>query len=191
MGMSAPLYHSAQMVRALTSDTRHWPRYETVYGELLVTPAPRWRHQEIVGRLHVALHTYVERVPAGHVVLSPADVSWGPDTLVQPDVFVVPNEQARNFDWRDISTLLLAVEVLSPSSLRADRFTKRRLYQERGVPLYWVVDADDLSAEVWTPSDRFPRTERSELIWTPQGSSTPFVLSLGDLFRSLTGRESS
>ena len=37
---------------------------------------------------------------------------------------------------------MLAVEVLSPSSVRADRFTKRRLYQAQQVPLYWVVDAD-------------------------------------------------
>ncbi|MFN2400367.1 MAG: Uma2 family endonuclease [Gemmatimonadaceae bacterium] len=180
--MHAPLYSTAEMVRELTDETRHWPRYETVYGELLVTPAPRWLHQEIVGRIYVALSEYLKRNPVGHLVMSPADVSWGPDTLVQPDVFVVPVEQARNFNWRDISTLLLAVEVLSPCSLRADRFTKRRLYQEKGVPLYWVIDADDRSAEVWTPSDRFPRAETKELTWSPADSSTPFLLSLADLF---------
>jgi Uma2 family endonuclease len=44
-------------------------------------------------------------------------------------------------------TLLLAVEILSPSSVRADRFTKRRLYQE-GVSLYWVIDAHAAMAEI-------------------------------------------
>ena len=38
------------MVRALPEDGN---RYEVVYGELLVTPAPRLWHQQLVGRLHV------------------------------------------------------------------------------------------------------------------------------------------
>src|SRR5687768_369778 len=34
MGMAAPLYHTAEMVRSLIEETHHWPRYETVHGEL-------------------------------------------------------------------------------------------------------------------------------------------------------------
>ena len=185
MGMPAPLYYTADMVRDLTDETRHWPRYETVYGELLVTPAPRLWHQEIVARLLTALRMYVEREPVGHVFCSPADISWGPDTLVQPDVFVVPIEEARTLTWARVQTLLLAVEVLSPSSGRADRFTKRRLYQNVGIPLYWVVDADDRTVEVWTPTDRFPHVERDALVWAASGAATPFVVRLDELFRPI------
>jgi Uma2 family endonuclease len=64
--------------------------------------------------------------------------------------------------------LMLAVEVLSPSSARADRFTKRRLYQAQKVPLYWVVDADAASVEVWTPEQMLPVQERLE--WQPAGA---------------------
>jgi Uma2 family endonuclease len=141
MGMAAPLYHTAEMVRALIDETRHWPRYETVHGELLVTPAPRLWHQEVVARLLTALRSYVSHERVGHAFASPADISWGPDNLVQPDVFVVPIEQARTLTWSKVTTLLLAIEVLSPSSVRADRFTKRHLYQEVGIPLYWVIGA--------------------------------------------------
>ncbi|MFN2398063.1 MAG: Uma2 family endonuclease [Gemmatimonadaceae bacterium] len=183
MGMSVPLYHTADMVRALLDDTRHWPRYETVYGELLVTPAPRLLHQLLVGRLFAALTQYVDREGLGVVFASPADISWGADILVQPDIFVVPIEQARTSEWRQLRDLLLAVEVLSPGTLRADRFTKRRVYQEHGVSLYWIVDADACSIDVWTPSDRFPRTEREKLVWTPESASALFVLPLAELFR--------
>ena len=41
------------------------------------------------------------------------------DTLVLPDVFVVPLEQTRTLDWSRIPDLLLVAEVLSPSSARA------------------------------------------------------------------------
>ena len=63
------------------------------------------------------------------ILSAPADISWGPDILVQPDLFVVDRTEARTLDWTRMQTLLLAVEVLSPSTARYDRFTKRRLYQ--------------------------------------------------------------
>jgi Uma2 family endonuclease len=183
MGMAAPLYHTAEMVRALTDETRHWPRYETVHGELLVTPAPRPWHLVVAGRLYIALHSYLEREPVGTVFMSPADISWGVDTLVQPDVFVVPIQEARTLAWPSMRTLLLAVEILSPSSVRADRFTKRRLYQEVGVSEYWVIDADAATAEIWMPSDQLPRTEIERLVWSPPDASQPFEVSLAELLR--------
>jgi hypothetical protein len=45
MGMAAPIYYTADMVRAMPDDGN---RYEVVYGELLVTPAPRLWHQALV-----------------------------------------------------------------------------------------------------------------------------------------------
>ena len=182
MGMAAPIYYTADMVRALPDDGK---RYEVVHGELLVTPAPRAWHQEILSRLVLALSRYLEAAPVGHLYFSPADISWAPDTLVQPDLFVVPLEQARTMDWAQMKDLLLVVEVLSPSSARQDRFTKRSEYQRRGVPLYWIVDGHQHRVEVWTPSDTFPRFETEQLLWCPSGAPQPFALPLQDLFRPL------
>lgn len=186
MAMAAPLYHTADMVRELTDETRHWPRYETVYGELLVTPAPRPFHQTVTLRLAAALSAYLDRERVGEVFCSPADISWGPDSLVQPDVFVVPIEEARTLAWPTIRTLYLAAEVLSPSSVRADRFTKRRLYQNVGVALYWVIDPDARTAEIWAPADDFPRVETERLVWTsPVAPSAAFEIALADLLRPI------
>lgn len=45
-------------------------------------------------------------------------------------------------NWSEIRTLLLAAEILSPATARADRTLKRTLYQREGVGEYWVVDLD-------------------------------------------------
>jgi Uma2 family endonuclease len=182
MGMPASNYHTADMVRALPDDGN---RYEVVYGELLVTPAPRAWHQVLVQRLLLAVGTYLERQPGAIVLPSPADISWGPDVLVQPDLFVLPVQEARTLTWSRMRTLLLVAEVLSPTTARADRFLKRLRYRQAGVPLYWVVDGDDRSVEVWTPADDFPRVERDRLEWHPDGAGEPFALNLEALFRPL------
>jgi len=56
MGMAAPTYYTADMVRAIPDDGN---RYEVVYGKLLVTPAPRPWHQVVAHRLSVALELYL------------------------------------------------------------------------------------------------------------------------------------
>lgn len=182
MRMAATAYYNAPMVRALPDDGQ---RYETVWGELLVTPAPQAWHQEIVVRLITALRAYLDENWLGHCLASPADISWGPDTLVQPDVFVVELDEAKTMDWSKMRTLPLAIEVLSPSTARQDRFIKRRLYQEVGIPLYWIVDLDNQLVEVWTPDDRFPGVERERIVWKPSSHAPPFTLSLGKLFKPL------
>ncbi len=182
MGMAAPIYYTADMVRALPNDGN---RYEVVYGELLVTPAPRPWHGIIQSRLLVAIATYLGRQPVGEVFGSRADISWGPDVLVSPDVFVVTIEQARTLEWSQMRDLLLVAEVLGPSSGKHDRFIKRRRYQEAGIPLYWIVDADEEQVEIWTPADSFPRFERDQVIWHPSGAREAFSLSLGELFRPI------
>ena len=105
--------------------------------------------------------------------------------LLQPDVFVAPLEQAKTLDWSAIRDLLLVAEVLGPSTPRHDRFTKRRRYQEAGVPRYWIVDGDARQVEIWTPKDAFPRLESDRLLWQPEGAGAPFVLELQDLFRTI------
>ena len=182
MGMAAPLYYTADMVRALPDDGN---RYEVVYGELLVTPAPRPWHEIIQRRLQSALDAYLRRHPIGEVLGSRADISWGPDVLVSPDVFVVPVEQARTLDWSKMRDLLLVAEILSPSSANHDRFIKRRRYQEAGIPLYWIVDADEHQVEIWTPADAFPRFERESLLWHPSAAAEPFWMMLTELFRAI------
>jgi Uma2 family endonuclease len=181
MAMPAALYYTAEMVRNLPDDGN---RYETVHGELLVSPSPRKAHQAVLGRLHLALGNYLVSEGIEGLFLSPADISWSPDTLVQPDLFVVDPSEAGPGEWSDVRTLHLAIEILSPSSLRADRFTKRRLYQEQQVATYWVVDIDHQQVEAWTPDALFPTVERERLTWRHPAAATECVVDLKTLFGS-------
>lgn len=186
MGMAAAMEYTADMVRDLNYRERgYWPRYEVVDGELLVTPAPTKWHYEVADRLELAIRSYLAREMVGRAYHAPADISWGNRKLVQPDVFVVPLDEARKREWADVRRFLLVAEILSPSTAWRDRNIKRRLYQAQGVPVYWVVDSNAHAVEIWIPADREPRVEHDLLGWHPTGASAPFELELVKLFEPL------
>lgn len=164
-------------------------RYEIIDGELFVTPFPALHHQAAVGELHARLREFLLRQPVGVVFVSPADVTFSPTRAVQPDVFVAPIVDGRRpQQWTDVTELILAVEVLSPSTARADRVRKRSLYREQGVAEYWIVDLEARTFERSTPSD--PRVEvlSDELTWVPVGAAESLVIDLSDFFSSVLDR---
>lgn len=162
------------------------PRYELVDGELLVTPSPGYRHQEAVAWLITELRQYLKRERVGHALTSPSDIELEPEDIRQPDIFVVPlDEDARlrreGFPARQ---LLLAIEVLSPSTARFDRLEKRPGYQ-RHVPEYWIVDLDARLVERWRPMDNRPEILASTIVWSPAGCTEPLNLDLRAFFESV------
>lgn len=181
MGMPAFLqtYFTVDEVLAFPDDGK---RYELVYGELLVSPTPRVQHQRVVMRLARLLAAYCEQQAIGEVFGVPADLTWGrQDVLAQPDVFVVGAEDAGFRSWQDVRHVPLVVEVLSPSTTHYDRFGKRIVYRDRHVATYWIIDAEERSAEVWTPDVQFPVVERERLTWQPDGASAPLVIDIASL----------
>lgn len=159
-------YWTAERLRALPDDGN---RYECIGGELIVTPSPRPVHQLVVQELLLALAPIVREMRPATLFMSPADVELTPGDLVQPDLFIcVPapgREQVR--EWPDIGALLLAVEVLSPSTARVDRGRKREYYQRIGADEYWIVDVATRSVERWTPDATRAERCRGRLTWVP------------------------
>jgi Uma2 family endonuclease len=186
MAMPAQLAEwTVEMVRALPDDGN---RYEVIDGELFVTLAPSWTHQRAVLELALELAPYVRQHAIGDALFAPADVMFGPRDMIQPDLFVVPlvnGSPPRT--WEEVGRLLLAVEVLSPSTIRTDRSPKRDLYQRKNVPEYWIVDADTRMVERWQPNDMSPETLTSTLEWQPDRFTEPLVIDLSRYFTRVIG----
>lgn len=79
---------------------------------------------------------------------------------------------------------LLMIEVISPSSVRTDRQTKREYYPSAGVPEYWVIDFDARLLERWTPGSETPAVLRGAFEWRPAGASAALVVDLPALFEN-------
>lgn len=183
MAMTAPeAQWTLDMVRALPDDGN---RYEVLDGVLLVTPIPTLLHQRAIGDLLIPLDRYAQAHKVGQTMFSPSDIELSPTRLVQPDLFVIPSE-LKVTDWKDVTRLLLVVEVLSSSTARADRVLKRRAYQEAGIPEYWIFDLDSCLVERWRPSDDRPEVIPNVLEWQPRPGVEPLRIELDQVFDTVT-----
>jgi Uma2 family endonuclease len=158
-------------------------RYEVIDGELFVTPAPSLRHQDAIAALYLVLAPYVKAHSVRHLVFAPADVTFSPRRGVQPDLFVAAFVNGRRpAKSSDIRTLLLAVEVLSPSSARADRVVKRAMYSDEGVAEYWLIDLEGRHVERSTPAAAAVERAADSIAWHPAGAAAPLLIDLERYF---------
>lgn len=187
MAMPAPSTEwTVEMVRALPDDGN---RYEVIDGELFVTPAPSVPHQRAVRELLFLVQPYVSAHGIGEALFAPADVVvYGPRKFVQPDLFVVPLvDGAPMRAWTEVGRLLLAVEVISPSTRWTDRGRKRTLYREKGVPDYWIIDTGERCVD-WARPDDSPVERLAEtLVWQPDRDVPPLAIDLPRYFTRVLG----
>jgi Uma2 family endonuclease len=184
--VQAPTRWTAEMVRALPEDRN---RYEVIAGDLVVNPGPSWTHQVALTRLARRLLAHLDSQRIGLLLCAPADIEFSNDTLVLPDIFIVPLDAGRApRRWEDVRRLLLVIEVLSPSSARTDRVHKRELYLAQGAPKYWIVDVDARLIERWRPHDPRPDITTDAIVWQPENAPEPFVLNLADFFGEVLDR---
>ncbi len=160
-------------------------QYELLHGELVVSPAPAPLHERAFTRLFHALSSYMLAQGLLETLHgSRADITWSDDVLVQPDLFVVAPTEVSN-SWKTYKTLLLAVEILSPSSRRRDRVEKRAIYAEYHVRTYWIVDAESALVEVWTPNEDRPQIVTDRLRWRATGDGPDLDIDLPTFFAAL------
>ena len=91
-------------------------------------------------------------------------------------------------DLAEILPLRLAIEILSPSTARADRIVKRRRFQRAAIE-YWIVDLDARVVEVWRPGDERPEVATEKLEWQPEPALPPLVMDLVPFFREVHAEE--
>lgn len=124
-------------------NTPEGERSELIEGHFYSQAAPSRAHQSAVSFLHAAIYNHIQKnggpcsiYPAPFAVrLSDEDDT----TMVEPDLSIICNPNKLT-SWGCKGAPDWIIEVVSPSSRRADYYTKLSLYQAAGVREYWIVD---------------------------------------------------
>jgi Uma2 family endonuclease len=123
-----------------TDDLAGSRRYELIDGVVPVGPEPGRAHQAVVRLLGAKLRAVR---PAEYEVLQGAELRFSERRTFLPDVSVVfAGVRSRHGSWLPPREVVIAVEVVAPTSKVMDRITKPALYAAAGIPYYWRVETD-------------------------------------------------
>lgn len=109
-------------------------KYELIDGQVYMQARPHSRHNKAQSYISGELHSFLKGKECNQIFEQ--EVRLG-DSIVIPDIFVYCDKlSGQTYE----GTLLLVVEVLSPSTQVRDYNTKMALYQAHGVVEYWIVN---------------------------------------------------
>jgi Uma2 family endonuclease len=118
-------------------------------GRLIISPSPTNRHQEIVGKLHLLIGSYVFSNNLGKVLMAPMDVRLKKGIVRRPDIIFMSNEHLNRITNKRWGVPDLAIEVTSPGTKKEDRKDKYSEYENAGIKEYWIIDPDKQTVEIF------------------------------------------
>jgi len=125
-------------------------RVELIKGKIFkMAPAPNLYHQQVSGRLFVALFTQLN-LKKCQVFAAPFDVRLhkkeasdkSTETVVQPDICIVCDKEKLDRKGCNGSPDFI-VEILSLSTSKRDLQDKKELYAINKIPEYWIIHPTD------------------------------------------------
>lgn len=132
--------------------------HEVINGEVIMSPAPSFDHQWLLGELYSALKDHVRLNRLGVVIAAPLDiiVRRGPKLQTrQPDITYLNSEKTGIHTRRDAQKMPaievapdLVVELLSPDERRHSLAGKLDDYASLGVLEAWLVSPEAEAIEV-------------------------------------------
>jgi Uma2 family endonuclease len=158
-------------------------RYELFNGSLLVSPSPTPTHQYASLRLVRILE---DAAPPQFQPLQEVNLRVGPRDFLIPDLVVVPTEALDGTELMFApNDILLAIEMVSPSTQMRDRHIKKSVYAAAGIPTYWRIELSEgpslyvheLAGEEYKPAEKHEAGEVATLFAPFETSFDPAVLT--------------
>jgi Uma2 family endonuclease len=119
-------------------------RYEIISGELLMAPAPTFKHQYISANIEKLINFHLQNNDLGILIHAPLDIIFSDKYILQPDIIFIANENLSIIVEHGIEGVPdMIIEIISPSTMWRDRHEKMTTYESFGVNEYWIVDPEN------------------------------------------------
>ena len=146
------------------------PPCQLINGELIMSPSPTPLHQRIAKKLFILIEQNATNL--GEVFFAPIDLYVDNKNVFQPDLVFIANENRHIITERAIEGVPdLVVEIISPSNVFSDRYTKKKIYQKIGIREYWIVDPANRTLEIFVAGQQDPDVPKLYVVDEGQVSS--------------------
>jgi Uma2 family endonuclease len=161
-------------------------KWELIDGEPVLNASASKLHQRIVKNLTLALaRIEQQQADARWEVLPGLGVLVSPIKRPEPDLLIVPDSPSVDLTRRDSDDVIVAFEVLSPSTVDRDLRWKRNAYT--GLPSlshYVVVAQDAVDVVVFARDAAFAERRYRALGDTLKFPQLGISLALSDIYRN-------
>ena len=124
--------------------------FELINGEIMKRNYPTATHQKTLGKLFMIFQNHINQKKEGEVFITPFGVILDDFNAPQPDLIFVSQAKSNIIQEEGILGVPdLLVEIISPSSMKMDKFDKYKIYEKFGVLEYWLIDPKNESIEVY------------------------------------------
>ncbi len=121
---------------------------QLINNKLIMSPAPQNLHQVVLNEINIEISLFLRKNKIGEVRISPFDVHFSDENILQPDLLFIRNENLNSIRNKGLfGAPDLIVEVLSPSTSYLDYEEKKSVYERFGVHEYFIVDPNTKSVD--------------------------------------------
>jgi Uma2 family endonuclease len=119
---------------------------QLINDKLVISPSPVFLHQQVLNEVNIAFSNFLSNRTLGKLIISPFDVHFSKQNILQPDLVFINNENLNKI----VNNYLygapdLVIEVLSPSTSHLDYYDKKIIYERYGVQEYFIVEPNSKS----------------------------------------------
>ena len=160
-------------------------KWELIDGEAVLNASPSELHQRILKNVLLAIGVREQAAGTLWEVLPSLGVRVSDIKRPEPDLLIVPRSPSLDPTRKDRNDVLVAFEILSPSTASRDLKWKRSAYASLDALMHYVVIAQDTTEViVFSRSDEFGerryRSVADEVVLDPPGVS----LRLAQIYRN-------
>jgi Uma2 family endonuclease len=160
-------------------------KWELIDGEPILNASPSGLHQTIVFNLAVILGSIQREKPQSWEASPGIGVRLSDTSLPEPDLFIRPAGTARREPYsRETQDVLVACEILSPSTADRDLRWKRTAYTSLPSLTHYIVVAQDaVDVVVFARETGFAERHYRSLADTLELSALGISLPLSEIYR--------
>ena len=137
---------------------------QLINNKLIMSAAPKDIHQAVLNRINVKIFILAEKTEMGEVRISPYDVHFSKQNILQPDILFIKKENLYKIENKGlVGAPDIVIELLSPSTSQLDYEEKKLVYERFGVKEYFIVDPNTRSVDSFFLKDGIYEEQKTNI----------------------------